>query len=37
MDAYEAFYKDYCDFMKIYNDNPSDLELLSQYMDILSQ
>lgn len=35
MDSYEAFYDDYCDFMKKYEKNPSDLTLLSEYSDML--
>ena len=37
MDSYEAFYDEYCDFMKKYNDNPSDLKLLAEYADMLSE
>lgn len=37
MDSYEAFYKEYCDFMKQYADNPSDLSLLAKYADMLTK
>ena len=37
MDDYEAFYKEYCSFMKKYNANPSDLSLLTQYASMLSK
>ena len=37
MDSYEAFYDEYCEFMKKYMRNSSDLTLLSEYMDMLSR
>ena len=37
MDSYEAFYDEYCDFIKKYNDNPSDLKLIAEYADMLSE
>lgn len=37
MDSYEAFYDEYCDFMKKYRENPSDLELLAAYTDMLER
>lgn len=37
MDAYEAFYDQYCDFMKKYNEDPTDLKLLAEYTDMLSK
>lgn len=37
MDSYEAFYDEYCAFMKKYNDNPTDLTLLAGYADMLSK
>ena len=37
MNSYEAFYDEYCDFMKEYADNPSDLTLLSEYTDMMSK
>ena len=36
MDAYEAFYKDYVDFMKKYMANPTDMSLLSNYADMMT-
>lgn len=35
MDSYEAFYTEYCDFMKAYSENPTDLTLLAEYADML--
>lgn len=35
MDAYEAFYDEYCDFMIRYQDNPTDLMLVAQYGQLL--
>lgn len=35
MDSYEAFYTDYCEFMKEFNENQSDLTLLAKYGDML--
>lgn len=35
MDSYEAFYKEYCDFMKTYNENPNDWKLLAEYAKML--
>ena len=37
MDAYEAFYEEYCDFMKKYSENPTDLTLLTEYGDMLTK
>lgn len=37
MESYEAFYDEYCAFMKKYKKNPSDLTLLSQYADMVSK
>ena len=37
MDSYEAFYDEYCDIIKKYMANPSDLGLLASYTDMLSQ
>ena len=36
LDSYESFMNDYADFMKKYNENPSDSELLSEYADYMS-
>lgn len=37
MDSYEAFYDEYCDIMKKYTENPSDMELLTSYTDMLTK
>lgn len=37
MDSYESFMNDYVEFMKKYNENPSDSELLSEYSDFLNK
>lgn len=37
MDEYEDFYDEYCQFMKKYKENPSDLTLLSQYANMLTE
>ena len=37
MDSYEAFYDKYCDIVKSYTENPSDLKLLADYTDILAK
>ena len=37
MDDYEAWFDHYCEVMKKYQDNPSDLELLSEMTDLLSE
>ena len=37
MDDYEAWFDHYCDVMKKYEENPSDLELLSEMTDLLSE
>ncbi|NJP41782.1 hypothetical protein HCH52_12115 [Oscillospiraceae bacterium HV4-5-C5C] len=37
MDSYEAFYDGYCEFMVKYQDNPSDLALLTEYADMMTQ
>ncbi|MCM1171926.1 MAG: hypothetical protein NC393_07345 [Clostridium sp.] len=37
MDSYEAFYDEYCDIMKRYTENPSDMELFTSYTDILTK
>lgn len=34
MDSYEAFYDEYCDFMKKYSENPTDLSLLAKYAEM---
>lgn len=35
MDSYEAFYDEYCAFMKKYSQNPTDLSLLTEYGKML--
>ena len=35
MDSYEAFYIEYCEFMKEYSENPTDLTLLAKYSTML--
>lgn len=37
MDAYEAFYDEYCELMTKYMKNPSDLTLMTQYMELLDK
>ena len=37
MDAYEAFYDEYCSFMAKYNENPSDMTLLLKYGEMLTK
>jgi hypothetical protein len=37
MDSYEAFMDEYVSFMKKYNENPSDLSLLSDYANYMSK
>ena len=37
MDSYEAFYDEYCNVMKKYNKNPTDIELLTSYTDMLTK
>ena len=37
MDSYEKFYKEYCEVLKKYNNNPTDLSLLNQYTKLMQQ
>lgn len=37
MDSYEAFYDEYCDFMKKYEANPSDMTLITEYANMVSK
>lgn len=37
MDAYEAFYDEYCAFMEKYKQNPSDLSLLAEYATMVGK
>ncbi|MBR1703360.1 MAG: zinc-ribbon domain-containing protein [Lachnospiraceae bacterium] len=35
MDAYEEFYVEYCELLKSYNANPTDMSLLSKYTNMI--
>ena len=37
MDDYEAWFDHYCEVMKKYNENPSDIELLSEMSELISE
>lgn len=37
MDSYEAFYEEYCEVVKQYSNNPSDLALLGKYTELMSK
>ena len=37
MDNYEAFYDEYCAFMKKYNENPTDMGLLTEYLGMVER
>lgn len=37
MDSYEAFYDEYCDIMKKYSENPTDLKLLADYANVMAK
>ena len=37
MDSYEAFYTEYCEFLKKYSENPSDFTLLAKYAEMLAK
>ena len=37
MDDYEAWFDHYCEVMKKYEENPSDIELLSEMTDLISE
>lgn len=37
MDAYEAFYKEYCELLKKYTANPTDFSILGQYANMLTK
>ena len=37
MDSYEEFYDEYCDIIKKYSKNPSDMKLLSEYTNMLTK
>lgn len=37
MDTYEAFYDEYCELMKKYKENPTDLTILTKYLEMMSK
>jgi len=37
MDSYEEFYNDYCDILKRYSENPSDMQLLADYANMMTK
>ena len=37
MDSYEDFYAGYCELLKSYNANPTDMSLLSKYMEMMTK
>lgn len=37
MDAYEAFYNEYCDILAKYYANPTDMALLTQYTELMTR
>lgn len=37
MDSYEAFYDEYCNIIKKYTENPSDMKILADYTDMLTK
>lgn len=37
MDSYESFYTEYCEFMKEYRENSTDLSLMAKYTDMLTK
>lgn len=37
MDAYEAFYDEYCDILQKYYNNPSDMALLVEYSNLMAK
>ena len=37
MDTYEAFYTEYCDLLKKYAENPTDLSILGKYTNMLTK
>lgn len=37
MDSYEAFYREYCEVLKKYNSNPTDLLILTEYTELLGK
>lgn len=37
MDSYEAFFAEYCDFMKKYQQDPTNVELIGRYAEFMKQ
>ena len=37
MDAYESFYKEYCELLRKYTQNPTDFSILGQYTNMLTK
>ena len=37
MDSYEAFFDEYCDFMKKMSDDPTDFTILMEYADVMTR
>ena len=37
MDSYEEFYEEYCEVLKQYMEDPTDLAVLTQYSDLMQQ
>ena len=37
MDSYEAFYDEYCKILKQYNENPTDISLLTKYSEMIAK
>ena len=37
MDSYEAFYTEYCELLKQYKKNPTDMSILTKYMNLMGK
>ncbi len=37
MDSYEAFYTEYCELLKEYKKSPTDMSVLTKYMNLMSK
>ncbi len=37
MDSYEAYYRDYCDILKKYTSDPTDLSILTKYTELMDK
>ena len=37
MDAYEAFYQEYCDFLKNFDEDSADLTILTKYYQLIDE